>query len=253
MGNATLKIGDKTSWPKGAFVALAAVVLLAGAVTWRLVDQGGSDVQSADAAAEGAPQTLDDLRRIAEAAPDDSAAWQELAFAYFSQNMFAEAAEAYERATTIEPASAVLWSALGEARVMASQNDPMPAAALAAFRRAVEIDPGDSRARYFLAVAKDLGGDHEGALGDWLALLADTPPGAPWENDLVRTITQVGQREEIAVTGRVEQALSTRAILPVEVVSGVPGPTQEQLAALVTRDSMIGTRRLNTQDSEGGR
>lgn len=223
--------GDKTAWPKGALVALAAVVLLAGAVTWRLLEQGGGDVSSGDPATAEAPQSLDDLRRLAEAAPDDSAAWQRLALSYFSQNMFAEAAAAYDRATTIEPASAVLWSALGEARVMASEDDPMPAAALAAFRRAVEIDPGDSRARYFLAVSKDLGGDHEGAIRDWLALLADTPPGAPWENDLVRTITQVGQREGIELAGRVEQALGTRAILPVEVVSGVPGPTQEQLAA----------------------
>lgn len=222
--------GDTTSWRKGALVALAAAVLLAGAVTWRLLDSTATDSPDGEPVA-AAPQTLDDLRRLAEQSPDDAVAWQQLGLAYFEQNMFAEAAEAYERATGIEPDSAVLWSALGEARVMASQDDPMPAPALDAFRRAVGIDSGDPRARYFLAVSKDLADDHEGAIADWLALLADTPVGAPWENDLIRTITQVGQREGIDLASRVEQAQATRNILPVEVARGVPGPTAEQLAA----------------------
>lgn len=223
--------GAQSKWPKGALVALAAVLLLAGAVTWRLVASGGGEASSEAASGAQAPQSLEELRRQAEESPDDAAAWQQLAFAYFGQNMFAEAAEAYETAVGIEPESAVLWSALGESRVMASERDPMPPAALEAFRRAVAIDPADARARYFLAVAKDLSGDHDGAIGDWLALLADTPAGAPWENDLVRTITQVGQREGIDLGSRVDQALATRAILPVPQVGGVPGPTQEQLAA----------------------
>lgn len=222
--------GD-VSGTKGALVALAAVLLLAGAVTWRLVGSGQPGEPAGVVSAEAQPPTLDDLRTAAEAAPDDAEAWQRLAFAYFGQNMFAEAAEAYQTAAGIAPDSAVLWSALGEARVMASERDPMPPAALDAFRRAIAIDPADARARYFLAVAKDLADDHAGAIADWLALLADTPAGAPWENDLVRTINQVGQREGIDLASRVEQALATRAVLPVEQVQGIPGPTQEQLAA----------------------
>ena len=222
--------GDTASWRKGALIALAAAVLLAGAVTWRLIASTESDSPQAPAAV-ATPQTLEELRRLAEQSPDDAVAWQQLGLAYFEQNMFAEAAEAYARATQIQPDSAVLWSALGEARVMASDADPMPPAALEAFRRATSIDSGDPRARYFLAVAKDLTDDHQGAIADWLALLADTPAGAPWENDLVRTITQVGQREGFDLAARLEQAQSTRNVLPVEVARGVPGPTQEQLAA----------------------
>ncbi|MFX7549094.1 hypothetical protein ABTJ50_22380, partial [Acinetobacter baumannii] len=70
---------------------------------------------------------------------------------------------------------------------------------LNAFRRAVAIDPKDPRARYFLAVARDLKGEHRGAIDDWLALLKDTPPGAPWEADLRRTIEQVGKINHIDV------------------------------------------------------
>jgi cytochrome c-type biogenesis protein CcmH len=222
--------GDTKAWGKGALVALLAVALLAAALVWRLAGSDSGSPVSGPVVAD-APETLDDLLRLAEESPDDPVAWQRLGLAYFNQNMFPEAAGAYERAATLEPDSALLWSALGEARVMASESDPMPAPALDAFRRAVTIDPGDHRARYFLAVAKDLTGDHQGAIGEWLALLADTPPGAPWETDLVRTISQVGQREGIDLGTRVEQALATRGILPVDLVSGVPGPTQEQLAA----------------------
>lgn len=237
------KIGDKSAersdWKKGAVIALAATVALAGAVTWRLT---GGDLGSLWATtAEPAPSTgdpeIDALRVAAEAAPDDAASWQRLAFAYFARNLFAEAVEAYDKATQIAPDSAVLWSSLGEARVMASERDPMPPAALAAFRRAVDLDAGDPRGRYFLAVNKDLGGDHEGALADWLALLTDTPPGAPWETDLVRTIAQVGQREGSDLQPRIDTALAARSELPqavapaVPAMAAIPGPSQADLAA----------------------
>ena len=226
--------GTGGDWKKGAGLALLAVVALAGAAVWRLSD---GDLGSLFASTEEpAPSTgdaeLDGLIAAAQAAPDSAEAWQRLAFAYFARNQFAQAAEAYDKATRNAPDSAVLWSSLGEARVMASESDPMPAAALAAFRRAVELDSKDPRARYFLAVNKDLANDHDGAIADWLALLADTPPGAPWENDLVRTIQQVGQREGIDLQDRIDTALAARSELPqAPPMAGIPGPTQQDLAA----------------------
>ncbi len=223
---------DTSTLPRGAWLAIAAVVVLAGALTWRLMDDQSPRSPSADStiAAQGGAPTLEDMQREAEAA-NDAEAWQRLGLAYFNANRFAEAASAYEQATQVAPDSAVLWSALGEALVMASETDPMPDAASAAFRRAVELDAAEPRARYYRAVEKDLAQDHEGAIADWLALLADTPAGAPWETDLVRTITQVGQINDIAVAARIEQAMGTRNILPAPVASGIPGPTQEQMAA----------------------
>jgi cytochrome c-type biogenesis protein CcmH len=225
---------------KGAFIALAAVVALAGAATWRLA---GDDIAAWISGAAEGEQTaasgdadLDRLLAATQASPDSAEAWQRLAFAYFIRNQFTQAAEAYGKATDLAPQSAVLWSSLGESLVMASQDDPMPAAALAAFRKAVEIDSADPRARYFLAVARDLEDDHVGAIDDWLALLADTPPGAPWETDLVRTISQVGQREGMDLQSRIDQALATRsdlpqAVMPANVMAGIPGPSQEEIAA----------------------
>src|SRR3546814_10351686 len=105
-----------------------------------------------------------------------------------------DAVAAYEKAAALAPQNAGLWSALGEVRTYVDQRDPMPPAALEAFEKAIALDPREPRARYFLAVKKDLAGDHKGAIDDWFALLADTPQGAPWEPDLRRTIEQVGAK-----------------------------------------------------------
>lgn len=210
----------------GGLAALAALAIAAGAIGYRLLDgtpdEPPSQVQPTDPLAA--------LERRAEAEPDNALAWQELGFAYFERGRFDEAATAYEHATEADPESAVLWSSLGEALVMASERDPMPPEARQAFRKAIALDREEPRARYFMAVEKDLAGDHEGAIAEWLALLADTPPGAPWETDLQRTIEEVGKINAIEVSGRVEAALARRPA-PLPQMAAIPGPTQEQLAA----------------------
>ena len=180
---------------------------------------------------EEGPPSIEELRERADASPNDAASWQLLGFALFEAGEFAEAANAYAKAVAIDGSEATLWSALGEARVMASEREPLPQQALAAFRKAIELDPRDPRARYFLAVEKDLAGEHEGAIADWLALLADTPAGAPWEADLVRTIEQVGKINGIATETRVAAAIDGRLPAPVLSSPNSRGPTAEQIAA----------------------
>jgi cytochrome c-type biogenesis protein CcmH len=214
-------------------LALAAVV---AALAWREV----SDEPVAPVADPSAPPgSLAALEARVERNPKDGAAWQALGFARFGEGRYEGAAEAYAKAVELDPASAVLWSALGEARVMASQREPMPPAALAAFRKAASLDPKDPRARYFLAVNRDLGGDHTGALTDWVALLRDTPPGAPWEADLVRTIEQVGKINDLdtgpqlaaAQTARKSAFPGAAAGSGLTAGQGIPGPSSEQLRA----------------------
>jgi cytochrome c-type biogenesis protein CcmH len=208
----------------GGLAAIAAVALAAGAITYRLLDDPALGEEAA------APSDLlGQLEAKANADRGNAGAWLELGRAYFDAGRFAEAAEAYRRATEADPTSGVLWSSLGEALVMASERDPMPADAREAFHKAAALDPKEPRARYFLAVEKDLGGDHEGAIADWLALLRDTSEGAPWEADLKRTIEQVGRINEIPVEQRIAAVLADRPPMPI-AVPAIPGPTQEQLA-----------------------
>lgn len=177
--------------------------------------------------------SISELEKATEESPDDSRAWQRLGLAYFEAGRFGDAARAYDSATRLAPGEALLWSALGEARVMASERDPMPAEAVAAFEKARAIDPADPRARYFLAVKRDLGGDHRGAVDDWLALLKDTPPDAPWRGDLIRTIEQVAKIHKLDVAEKLAKASSvpspTEASLPL-AAQGIPGPSAQDLA-----------------------
>lgn len=163
--------------------------------------------------------------------PNDAQGWQMLGWALFQTQKFAEAAQAYARATQLDPKKAEYWSSLGEARVLAGPGD-VPAEAKAAFEKAIALDPKDPRARYFLAVAKDIAGDHAGAIDGWLALLADTPAGAPWEADVRRLVAEVGAKEKIEVASRLA------AIRPAPptggaaiATAGIPGPTREQMQA----------------------
>jgi cytochrome c-type biogenesis protein CcmH len=150
--------------------------------------------------------------------------WRVVGWAYAQAGDAASSAGAYRKATEIEPGNAENWSSLGESLQTGSTR--IVPEAEAAFRKALALDASDPRARYFLAVQKDLKGDHKGAVDDWLALLKDTPPGAPWETDLRRTIEQTAQRNAIQVAGRMP---APGAAAP--ATAGIPGPTPEQLAA----------------------
>ncbi|WP_028056165.1 TPR domain-containing protein [Sphingobium bisphenolivorans] len=165
--------------------------------------------------------------------PNDAEGWQTLGWAYFESGRHADAVRAYRRATKLVPGNATFWSSLGEAVVMASEHDPMPKEASDAFDRAIRLDPKEPRARYFLAVRKDLAKDHEGAIGDWLALLADTPPGAPWEADLRRTIEQVGRINDIEVKQRLAAVKPTapHPAMGSVATAAIPGPSREQMQA----------------------
>ena len=160
--------------------------------------------------------------------PKDGEAWSALAGAYFETGRFDEAAAAYDAAVKLAPQQASLWSGRGEARVMVSAHDPMPPAAVADFERAVALDPKDPRARYFLAVKLDLSGDHHGAIDSWLALLADTPPGAAWEADLRRTITQAAKINHIDGTAKLAAVRQPAAQLPA-AAPALPGPSAEDI------------------------
>ena len=148
----------------GLGLLLGAAVLAIGAVgyrTWSAPDQSFAAAPRDPAQ----PLTIAELEARAKANPLDSAAWEELGFAYYADGQFEQAAKAYRQAVEGDPDSAELWAALGEARVLASKDDPIPPLAVSAFEKALQLDPKQQRARYYMAARRDLSGDHEGAIG----------------------------------------------------------------------------------------
>lgn len=215
----------------GALVIAAGSIGLAATRITSLPSLSGSDAPANAAAPATQAATITALEARVAAKPDDAEGWQLLGWAYFETTRYADAANAYRKATTLAPARAVLWSSLGESLVMASERDPMPAEAATAFETAISKDPRDPRARYFMAVRKDLAGNHEGAIADWIALLRDTPAGAPWESDLKRTIAQVGQINKIDVSNDIASAERKPEPPSSVATAAIPGPNRDQMAA----------------------
>jgi cytochrome c-type biogenesis protein CcmH len=217
--------------PFGKIALLLAAFAAAFAIAYGIRDRPGA-VADANATAEAStpagPLALDTLEQQTRDRPGDANAWQALGLGYFEAARFDDAATAYGKATGLDGSKAILWSALGEARVMASKSDPMPPAAVASFERALALDAKDPRARYFLAVKRDIGGEHAGAIGDWLNLLADSPADAPWREDLVRTIEQVGRINKIDVAARLATA-EGQAPPPPVAARAIPGPSAADL------------------------
>ncbi|MGH6787359.1 MAG: tetratricopeptide repeat protein [Novosphingobium sp.] len=219
--------GETRGIRPGTIALVLALALVGGAVAYKTLSAGGGAATSGSDSPGAAADPLAALEARTRENPGDDDAWLALGNAWFEQGRFAEAVPAFATAAEIAP-SARSWSSLGEARVMASERDPMPAAAVADFERAIGLDPKDPRARYFLAVRQDLSGDHRGAIDAWLALLADTPPGAPWEADLRRTIEQVGKINRIAVAQRLAAVRQPPPTAPT-VARAIPGPTAAEL------------------------
>lgn len=208
----------------GLRLLMAVAVLAIGVAVWRSAEPVGE--LSLPNSAPADPLTA--LEARTKENPDDGEAWAELGARYFDGARFDLAVTAYGAAIKQAPRSAAMWSARGESRVMASAQDPMPAAAVADFETAFGLDPKDPRARYFLAVRQDLAGDHQGAIDSWLALLADTPPGAVWEADLKRTIEQVGKINGLPVAKQLAAVKQPAQVSP--ALAAIPGPSAADLS-----------------------
>ena len=217
---------------------IAATLVCAAAVAtaiYRSSDRGTESVGVHGSAKPDQPVgSVDENIRQLEARltqePNDPAGWRMLGWSYFETGDLIGSAGAYRRAAQIEPENAENWSSLGEALQTASTD--VSAEAAAAFERALKLDRTDPRARYFTAVQKDLQGHHDAAIVDWIALLRDTPPDAPWEADLRRTIMQVAEKHHIDVSGQMPAMPAMPAMPQGEAATaGIPGPTPEQLAA----------------------
>lgn len=220
----------------GSFRGSTWALSLAGAVAVAAIgyailrEERNPPVAPSNALTRGSLSGIEELERQVAAAPQDAQLWRQLGQAYFDDGRFEDAVRANQRAAAQNPSRAELWSALGEAQVMASKTDPMPAAAAANFAHAISLDSKDPRARYFVAVRKDLAGDHRGAIEDWLALLADTPKGAAWEADLQRTIEQVGKINRIDVASKLAAVKQPESQMPA-TLRGIPGPSAQDLTA----------------------
>lgn len=137
-----------------------------------------------------------------------------------------------KKVTAMAPDNAEVWTTLGEALTLATRKEEVTPEAQAAFRRALQLDPNQVRAAYFLGRAKIANGDLQGGLADWrevLAKLGDDPNAA-------------GLREEIA---QVEKNGTLEAPTP----DAAAGPTAPMIQQMV--EGLAARLKDNLDDVDG--
>lgn len=225
-------MSDRTTSRFSRIALIAAGLLAASAIgvkLWRDHTPNMPPTASTAVAPQDVGAMISSLEAKLKADPNDAEGWRMLGWSLFQTQRFAEAAMAYKRAAVLKPDNGEYWSLLGEALVTAGRGN-VSAEARAAFEKAVFLDPKAPRARYFLGVAKDMAGDHKGAIDDWFALLKDTPAGAPWEADVRRTIEAVGAKDKIGVASRLA-AIRPTAPPQGAATAAIPGPNPDQMRA----------------------
>jgi cytochrome c-type biogenesis protein CcmH len=114
------------------------------------------------------------LKGQAARTPDDPRVWFMLGQAHLLSGQAGEASRAFARAAHLAPKTPEFEIAYGEA-VMSYSEGKITPDALAAFRRAIVLDPANDAARYYLGRARIADGDVAGGLQDWRALAASLP------------------------------------------------------------------------------
>lgn len=222
---------------------ICAALIAASAIGYKLyTDQAPTAAAPlAPLNAQGEPASVDEVIAALEARlqdnPDDAEGWRMLGWSYFETQRFAESSTAMRRAVQLAPRNSEYHSMLGEALVMASKDEAISTDARSAFARAIEIDPKDARARYFLAAAKDIDGKHAEAIEDWFSLLAETPADAPYAKDIRDVIRNVGTQNGIDVDKRLASARFAPPAAGFKTdgaqtaTAAIPGPNRDQMAA----------------------
>ncbi len=213
-------------------ILIGSICVAIAAVSWSIVGSNRSGIPTetgnSQSSGKDVDQSIAQLEQKLSENPNDAEGWRMLGWSLFNTGNYKKASEAYRNATRIDPAKGDYWSSLGESLVQ-DATGPFSQEAVSAFRKALSIDPKDPRARYFLGVQKDLEGDSQGAINDWISLLNDTPKGAPWEQGVRDTIAKVAAEHKIDISSRmVAPAAVTMPSAP--ATEAIPGPSASQLA-----------------------
>ena len=133
------------------------------------------------------------LRNRVVSHPDDAEAWLALARLAFKQQWLGESLEGFRRVLALGKMRADIYSDYGLALIRFHDGE-VSSDAKAAFVKALGLDPKESRARFFLALAKAQQGNLAGAVADWVALERDTPVDAPYRKSVSEAIDEAAHQ-----------------------------------------------------------
>src|SRR5262249_3239649 len=123
--------------------------------------------------------------------------WSMLARSYMMQQQFSEAASAYEKLTALNANDADAWADYAEALALAN-NQNLAGKPTDAANRALQIDPNNAKALYFVGSAAFEAHDYQKAIAHWQKLLKLLPAGS----EELRTVTdQITKAKQLAGKG----------------------------------------------------
>ncbi|MGQ7792902.1 c-type cytochrome biogenesis protein CcmI [Faunimonas sp. B44] len=227
-----------------ALIGLIGVPLLAGGL---YLSNGAPDLPGQPLAARmQAPQGGEIETLVARVEdhlgrnPEDGQGWQVLAPIYVRLGRPEDAAQAYRNVIRLLGSSADRQAGLGEAIYLA-EGGIVTAEARQAFEAAKAADARAPKPRFFLALAYEQAGEGEKAAAELKALLADSPPDAPWRPAIEQAIARVSgqpapdQRAPTAEAGPSREQVAAAADMSGEerdaMIEGMVARLAERLAA----------------------
>lgn len=158
--------------------------------------------------------------------PGDGRGWEVIAPIYLRLGRVDDAVKARRNALALNGETSERQAGLGEALAAAAADGKLPPEAKKAFERAVELDAGNIRARYFLGVAAEQEGRPAAAVEIWRAMLTAAPADAPWVDFIRREVARVA-----GGPSPTPSQTPSPSPTPSPTSSPHPGPSREDVAA----------------------
>jgi cytochrome c-type biogenesis protein CcmH len=191
---AALQASTATPGSRRRAVALAALVVVSFGSAGTYLSLGSPTLPGQPLASRDQGQSIDAMIAQVEGHlarnPNDGRGWEVIAPVYLRLGRVEDAIKARRNALAFSGETSERQAGLGEALVAASDGKITPEARKS-FARAVELDGGNIKARYFLGVAAEQDGQPAAAIEIWRAMLAGAPADAPWAEFIRQEVTRV--------------------------------------------------------------
>lgn len=192
------------------------------------------------------------LQARMQANPRDAEGWRMLGWAQFNKQNYAASAEAYAKAVEIDPANIDYRSAYAESLVQTADGIVTPKAQ-SLITEVLVKDPKNFRARFYDSLAQEQAGDKTGALDRWIALLAASPEGAGWREDVIARIVNLGKATGRDVSAIVASASPSTSVITDAQKSAIQAlPEGDQTAMIKGMVAKLADRlKTNPNDADG--
>ncbi|MBC2668572.1 tetratricopeptide repeat protein [Novosphingobium piscinae] len=180
--------------PRGSWEVLGAALLLglAGYAWQGAPALRGAPKAPAESTGQGeAALDVAERQKLAQAAPMSDKDIV-VADALARHGQFADSAEFLRGAVQRNPDNADAWLAMANSLVGHAEGTISPAA-IYAYDQAERAAPGSPGPGFFKGLAMIRSGRLEDGRKAWAALLAQTPPDAPWRADLAQRLAELDQ------------------------------------------------------------